>query len=424
MIGRHRFALTLGILILLGLIASSTPLLALTRDIWPTYLHDGRHSGRSPYVGPNGPFFRWTYPGSDASSVTIATDGTLRFCSENSNAYALNPDGTFRWSYGSSSQIWSTPAIATDGSILFECDGGKFYRVDSGGSLIWSWDGGDGNMAMSPVIADDLNMVFFLYSVSSLGNGVLRSLYMSGPNQGTVAWTQSFGGNMEFDKTSPAFDGDTVYVTGTEAVDGLSGVLVALEASTGTVKWTYPPSGTIDGVTYSSPSVSDDREFIYFGDDGDDHNEAVLYCVASDGTLAWAWDSPEAGAGILNAPVIGTDGTLYVVDTEANLFAIASDGTLKWSVELAAGTHLEYANAIIDAAGTIYVTANGGLFFGVSPFGQRCWAYDLGYGATTWLSPGSIGTAGTLYFSSRTRDTVYAVHTGSYLTNPAYTPDC
>jgi len=419
MMGRFRCALMVSILVLFGLIASSASF--AQGDVWPTYLYDARNSGRCPYVGPNGPFFGWTYPGADASSVTIATDGTLRFCSRNRNAYSLNPDGSMRWTYTISNNIWCTPAIATDNSIIFQGDAGHTYRVDEDGGQIWFYDGTDGgDWIMSPVIADDLNLVFCLQSGDP---GLLHAVYMSGANEGTSPWTQAFGDNIEFEWTSPAFDGDTVYVTGTKK-DFNSGALVAVEASTGTVKWTYPLCGGLDDVTYSSPSVSEDREFIYFGDDGDADNEAVLYCVASDGTLAWGWDSPEAGAGILNAPAIGTDGTLYVVDTKANLFAIASDGTLKWSVQLVDGTDLMYAHAIIDDIGTIYVTSNHGLFFAVSPLGRLCWAYDLGYDQWTWLSPASIGTDGTLYFSTRSWDTVYTVLSGNWLTNPGLTPEC
>ncbi len=311
------------------------------------------------------------------------------------------------------------PAIASDSSIIAQSRGASVYRIDKGGSLVWSYDGTvGGDPITSPVIADDLNLVFCIEWDK------VHAIYMSGPLQGTAAWTQAFGDNIRFFETSPAFDGDTVYVTGNKD-DFHSGALVAVEASTGTVKWTYPLCGGLDWVVYSSPSVSEDREFIYFGDAGDSNNESVLYCVASDGTLGWAWDSPEAGAGILNAPAIGTDGTLYVVDGKANLFAIASGGTLKWSVQLAAGTDLMYASAIIDATGTIYVTGNGGLFFGVSPLGRLCWSYDLGYDEWTWLSAGSIGTDGTLYFCTYDSPaTLYAFHTGSYLTNPAHTPDC
>ncbi|HUT04124.1 MAG TPA: PQQ-binding-like beta-propeller repeat protein [bacterium] len=417
MIGRHRFALTLGVLVLLGLVTSSASF--AQGDVWPTYLYDARNSGRCPWVGPNGPFLKWTYPGLHGSSVTIATDGTLRFTSEwPGNAYALNPDSSLRWTYDLGGN-WAkcAPAIASDSSIIAQSRGASVYRIDKGGSLVWSYDGTvGGDPITSPVIADDLNLVFCIEWDE------VHAIYMSGPLQGTAAWTKTFIPQKTFWETSPAFYRDTVYITGRDS--GGSGVLVALDASTGAMKWEFPPGG-IDQVRYSSPSVSEDGEHIYFGDSGDSANEYVLYCVASDGTLGWAWDSPEAGAGILNAPAIGTDGTLYIVDTKANLFAIASGGTLKWSVQLGAGTDLMYASAIIDATGTIYVTGNGGLFFGVSPLGRLCWSYDLGYDEWTCLSAGSIGTDGTLYFCTYDSPaTLYAFHTGSYLTNPAHTPDC
>ena len=418
MVREYRWSVVLCVLVVFGLFVSSLSL--AQGDVWPTYLHDARHTGRCPYVGPNGPFFGWSYSGLAGSSVTVGTDGTLRVCSRDGIAYSLNSDGTLRWTYVTGSAMRCTPPIASDGSIVFQGADDVTYRVDKDGGFIWSYNGTAGGPAItSPVIADELNMVFCLQGSR------LHAIYMSGSSKGTAAWVQDFNDMMEFIDTSPAFDGDTVYVTGSEIVDGLSGALKAVEASTGTVKWTFPPSGPIDSVTKSSPSISDNGEFVYFGDDGDGDNEAVLYCVfASDGTLNWSWDSPVANAGILNAPAIGTDGTLYVVDTEKNLFAVASDGTLKWSVQLASDKPFEYASVIIDALGTIYVTANGGLFYGVSPQGRLCWAYDLGYDVNVYLSAASIGTTGTLYFCSFGGSTLHSVGTGNYLTNPGLDPEC
>ncbi|MBN1593586.1 MAG: PQQ-like beta-propeller repeat protein, partial [Candidatus Coatesbacteria bacterium] len=423
MMGRFRCALMVSILVLVGLIANSASF--AQGEVWPTYLYDARNSGRCPYIGPNGPFLGWTYPGTYANGITIATDGSLRFTTGiNQRAYALHPDGTFMWSFYTGSQMQCSPAIATDNSIVFQGDDGPTYRVDAGGDMVWSYDGtgGAGWWITSPVISDELNLVFVLQRVG--GAGTLHAIRMSGLNQGAAVWTQIFSNNVRFEVTSPAFDGDTVYVTGFDT-NVNTGALLAVEASTGTVKWTYPPCGIIDDITKSSPSVSENGEFIYFGDDGDAVNEAVLYCVASDGTLAWSWDSPIADAGILNAPAIGTDGTLYVVDTKANLFAIASDGTLKWSVSLIEGVDFTEANAIIDGIGTIYITTNGGLVFAVSPFGHIVWAYRIGdYHMSTLLSPGSIGTDGTLYFSTRAWDTVYTMGSGCWVTNATLTPQC
>ncbi|MBN2208959.1 MAG: hypothetical protein JW759_06660 [Candidatus Coatesbacteria bacterium] len=420
MTGRHRIALTVGILVLFGLIASSASF--AQGDVWPTYLYDARHSGRCPWTGPNGPFLKWTYGNGDfhGSSVTIATDGTLRFVSQYpAKAYALNPDSSFKWTYDLP-EDWArcTPAIASDSSIIAQASGGWIYRIDKDGGFVWSYGPLGGIGMTSPVIADELNLVFCLRSYT------LHAIYMSGPLQGTEAWSQAFAGSLAFEETAPAYYDGTVYVTGVDW--SLSyGRLEAVDARTGAWKWGYPAFG-IDHVTYSSPSISQDGQYIYFGDDGDGINEDVLYCVASNGTLAWAWDSPISGAGIVNAPAIGTDGTLYVVDSEANLSAIASGGTLKWSVNLGFPlAHHPKGEVIIDALGTIYVTASGGNFYGVSPEGHLYWAYGLDYDVYIWLSAGSIGTDGTLYFATfMSGETVYAFHSGSYLTNAAVSPTC
>lgn len=418
MMGRFRCALTVSILVVLGLIASSASF--AQGDIWPTYLYDARNSGRCPWTGPNGPFMKWSYPDVQASSVAIATDGTLRLTSAfESKAYALNPDGSFRWSYDmTAGGLMCSPAIASDSSVIVRGNGGSLYRLDREANLVWSYDGAQANgWTTAPVIADEMNLVF----ITAWDH--VHAVYMSGALQSTAAWAESWAPQRIFDSTSPAFYEDTVYLTGRASG---AGFLIALEASTGTLKWEYPDTGTIDIIDVASPSISEDGTHIFFGDGGDTENAAVLYSVlASDGTLDWSWDNP-SGAGIISAPAIGTDGTLYVVDDAAVFHAIASDGTLKWSIDLGfpTGTRPK-ADVIVDATGTVYVTASAGMLYSISPMGCLYWTYDLHYDEYVWLWAASISTDGTLYCPTFTvPDTVYAFHSGSWVTNASVTPTC
>ncbi|MBN2103978.1 PQQ-binding-like beta-propeller repeat protein, partial [bacterium] len=52
--------------------------------------------------------------------------------SDDNKVYALNPDGTEKWSYATVSQVQSSPAIASDGTIYFGSYNGRLYSVQTG----------------------------------------------------------------------------------------------------------------------------------------------------------------------------------------------------------------------------------------------------------------------------------------------------
>ena len=71
-------------------------------------------------VYPNGTQ-KWTFNvGSTngvSSSAAIGADGTIYFGAFSKKVYALNPDGTMKWSYTTPATIRSSPAIGSDGTL-------------------------------------------------------------------------------------------------------------------------------------------------------------------------------------------------------------------------------------------------------------------------------------------------------------------
>jgi outer membrane protein assembly factor BamB len=90
------------------------------------------------------------------SSPAIATDGTVYIGTDYHYLFAINPDGTQRWScfITFSSKIRSSPAIGADGIIYVGCDDNKLYAVNPDGSVKWSYDTG-GKIESSPAIGID-----------------------------------------------------------------------------------------------------------------------------------------------------------------------------------------------------------------------------------------------------------------------------
>jgi outer membrane protein assembly factor BamB len=76
------------------------------------------------------------------ASPTVAPDGMVYIGANNSNMYALTPDGKLLWLFEAEREvagIWSTAALSEDGSLLyFGANKGGIYAVSrADGSVAW-----------------------------------------------------------------------------------------------------------------------------------------------------------------------------------------------------------------------------------------------------------------------------------------------
>jgi outer membrane protein assembly factor BamB len=330
------------------------------RGDWWMFGHDRQHTGRSQYVGSEGNNIEWTYPTGlgICTSPAIASDGTIYICSD--KLYAINSNGTFKWSYTPSFPfIQSSPAIASDGTIYFGCDDGKLFAINSNGSYKWSYTTGD-NIISSPVIGFD-NTIY----VGSDDD----KLHAVKPD-GTMKWTFNTGGDIA---CSPAigFDG-TIYF-------GSDDIKLYAVYPSGSIKWSY----TIASMD-SSPAVGSDGT-IYVGS-----NSGFLCALNPNGTKKWEY-RPSPTYSINSGPSIGSDGTIYVGCTDNKLYAIRPDGSFKWNYPT--GNYI-YSNPAVDANGNIYFTSWDGYIYSLASNGSFKWNYYIG--GILDSSP-SIGSDGTIY---------------------------
>ena len=63
------------------------------------------------------------------SSPAIASDGTIYVGSWDNKLYALNPDGTLKWSYATGNWVYSSPAIGADGTLYVGSWDNKLYAI-------------------------------------------------------------------------------------------------------------------------------------------------------------------------------------------------------------------------------------------------------------------------------------------------------
>jgi len=119
-------------------------------------------------VGGNGGLFalnpdgskKWSFslPSHLLASPAIANDGTLYFGSDDDNLYALGPDGKLRWKFSTGDKITSTPAIAKNGTVFLGAADHNLYALSASGTLKWKFP--TGGQVFSPAIGADGTIYF------------------------------------------------------------------------------------------------------------------------------------------------------------------------------------------------------------------------------------------------------------------------
>lgn len=96
---------------------------------------------------------RFNTPSLSSSGVLYVTSPT------NGKLYALNPNGTLRWTYDAGSPIYSPVAIGADGRIYFGSDNNVMHAVNPDGTVAWNY-----NKAINPGMG-----VYYAPSIGSNG---------------------------------------------------------------------------------------------------------------------------------------------------------------------------------------------------------------------------------------------------------------
>ena len=106
--------------------------------------------------------------------------------------------------------------------------------------------------------------------------------------------------------------------------------------------------------------------------------------------LKWAFQTRDF---VVSSPVVGSDGTVYVVGANNNLLAVNANGSVKWGFSLGS---VSEASPAIGADGTIYIgTWQGGLF-AINPDGSQKWHF--GDSMTNSSTQPVIAGDGKIYF--------------------------
>jgi len=222
------------------------------------------------------------------SSPAIWTDGTI-YVGSRYQLFAINLDGTEKWTFATGGLVHSSPAISTDGTIYVGSADFNLYAINTDGTEKWNFTTGN-VISSSPAIGSDGT----IYAGSDDFN-----LYAINPD-GTEKWNFTTDAEVT---SSPA-----IWTDGTIYVGSRDYRLYAINPD-GSEKWRFP---TGDFIYYSSPAISSDGT-IYIGS-----CDNKLYAINPDGTEKWSYVT---GNDVVSSPAIGSDGTIYVGSFNDKLYA-------------------------------------------------------------------------------------------------------
>jgi len=333
---------------------------------WWMFHHDAQHTGRTPFTGPALPAQKWSFATglSINSSPAVGADGTVYVGSNDTNLYAINPDGSQKWAFPTGGNILSSPAISVDGTIYVGSFDRKLYAVNPDGSQKWSFATG-GYLNSSPSIAPDGTIYVGSYD---------GELYAVNPD-GAQKWAFATGGRISY--SSPAVGAD-----GTIYLGSYDHNLYAINPD-GSKKWAFAATAYV----YSSPAVGADGT-VYVG--SADHS---LYAINPDGTQKWTYRTIGP---VTSSPALGADGTIYVGSADANLYAFNPDGSLHWVFPT---DGIILSSPTLGADGTVYVGCEDQNLYAVHPDGTQQWAFTTGY-RITYSTP-TLGADGTVYIGAQ-----------------------
>ncbi|MEV7445699.1 serine/threonine-protein kinase, partial [Streptomyces sp. NPDC091204] len=216
-----------------------------------------------------------------------------------------------------------------------------------------------------------------------------KKVYALDAATGTPRWTYATGrrwGNLLpnlWTASSPAVVDGIVYIGSNDKK------VFALDAATGTPHWTY----TTGGGVYSSPAVVDG--IVYIGS-----SDRKVYALdAATGTPHWTYTT---GGSVYSASPAVMDGIVYIGSSDRKVYALdAATGTPHWTYTTGGG--VSSSPAVVN--GIVYVGSNDRKVYALdASTGTPHWAHTTGGGVSS--SPAVVN--GIVYVGSNDRK-VYAL---------------
>jgi outer membrane protein assembly factor BamB len=273
-----------------------------------------------------------------AAPNAVGRDGSVYAPAPGGNLYAVSPNGTLEWTYSPPAGLsWADVAVATDGTIYTGNQCRVFYALNADGSVKWTYSGFQRDCSLfAPTVSPALGADGTIYGGVHDGEfgGVLFALDPSG---GNLLWKST-----AYAGTPAVASGGTLYVISLDLEH-----LYALNAS-GALQWQVNPPFDAE---FTLPALAS-YGTIYVGTAG-----SGLWAINPDGSIKWK-ASPGGSGYFFSPPTIAGDGAIYVATN--SLLAVNPDGSLKWSQSLCNGGGNSWSDEpVIGLDGTLYVILDG-----------------------------------------------------------------
>ncbi len=315
---------------------------AIGRDgvLYLTNKYASSNGGSALTLHPDGAV-QWDepVPANSMGPATLGPDGTMYYSANpparlstdpRSIIYALNPDGTIRWTFSSLTLYFSSPiSLGRDGRVVVgarmtgSITNGIVLTLDRNGAALHSQEVSY-EVTRAPVIAPDGT------TFAASDNGRVYAYSAAG----APLWTYTMQGWAAADLSL-----------------GENGVLYAVD-SAGYVH-ALRPDGSL--LWAQRPATQTPRSGITVGENGVLYHGTgagqLLALSSTTGTPVWP-TPPTISTSAILTPAIGKDGTVYAVSSGGRVSAFDSTGSLLWSTLT---NSLISAAPIIDRDGTLYV---------------------------------------------------------------------
>jgi outer membrane protein assembly factor BamB len=190
-------------------------------------------------------------------------------------------------------------------------------------------------------------------SWTMFGHDVASARYStsSAPTSNQILWSTALDSQI---RTSVTISGNNAYV------GSFSGIIYALDASTGAKIWNFTTAGAV----WSSPAVA--NGMVYVGS-----NDFTVYALyAATGSKAWSFAT---GGGVFSSPTV-LGNIVYVGSTDNNVYALdANNGAKIWNFS----TRGQIRDSLAVVNGVVYAGSQDGNFY----------ALNAATGALLWSSP-------------------------------------
>jgi len=149
-----------------------------------------------------------------AHTPAIGSDSTIYFGSNDTNLYALNPDGTLKWKYQTGSWVWNTPVIDKDGNIYIANSDSALYSINSEGTLNWKHTFNEERVYLDNPILTENGRIYLTVPISFNGPSKIIGLDL----EGNIIFEFNPGGIILDESIAVGNDG-SIYITAYDVSD-------------------------------------------------------------------------------------------------------------------------------------------------------------------------------------------------------------